>query len=111
MRTTAKYTHLELGEDVECLAGHYTPLKEVRLKYNDREVLYVVGSAVIDSSCCGTGTWGYVTVPGYLLNWQTGTNEAGLPESEVELIKDEKERHNIESIIQAEEGILQIAFW
>ncbi|MFC2060312.1 hypothetical protein ACFLTZ_04380, partial [Chloroflexota bacterium] len=58
-----KYTHLELDEDIICIAGYYTPLKEVRLQYNNREVLYVIGQAVVDSSCCGTGSWGYALVP------------------------------------------------
>ena len=48
---TIKYTHLELNENVNCVAGYYTPQKEVRLKYNDREVLYVIGQVVIDSAC------------------------------------------------------------
>ena len=49
-----RYTHLELGQTIEALAGYYTPLKEVRLKYRGREVLYVIGQMVVDASCCGT---------------------------------------------------------
>ena len=106
-----KYTHLELSKDVHTIAGYYTPLKEVRLKYNSREVLYVVGQAVIESSCCGTGSWGYVLVPGYLVNWQNKTNEAGLPVSEVEPISDGVSRNDIREIINELENIPQIQFW
>ena len=106
-----KYTHLELDKDVRCIAGFYTPRKEIRLKYGDREVLYVVGQAIIDSSCCGSGNWGYAIVPGYILNWQNSKNEAGLPVSEVEPISDEKARNNIRQIIQTNEAISQIEFW
>jgi len=106
-----KYTHLELNEDITCIAGFYTPQKEVRLKYNNREVLYVTGQAVIESSCCGTGNWGYVLVPGYIVNWQNERNDTGLPVSEVEPISDEASQNNIRKIIKEVENISQIEFW
>jgi len=109
--TTIKYTHLELDKNVTCVAGYYTPQKEVRLKYDDREVLYVVGRAVIESSCCGLGNWGYALVPGYIVSWQTRKNDAGLPVSEVEPISDEATKNNIRKIIKETENITQIEFW
>ena len=105
------YTHLPINEDVTCIAGYYIPLKEVRLKYNGREVLYVVGRAVIESSCCGIGCWGYVVVPGYITSWQNKTNEAGLPVSEVEPISDRTVRDNIRRIIEEAECVSQVDFW
>ena len=109
--TTIKYTHLELDKNVTCVAGYYTPQKEVRLKYDDREVLYVVGRAVIESSCCGLGNWGYALVPGYIVSWQTRKNDAGLPVSEVEPISDEATKNNIRKIIKETENITQIELW
>ena len=106
-----KYTHLELDKDVSSIAGYYTPQKEVRLKFNNREVLYVIGQAVIESSCCGVGSWGYALVPGYIVNWQNKRNEAGLPVSDVEPISDEGAQNNIRQIIQSNEVISQIEFW
>jgi len=106
-----EYTHLKLNEDVHSIAGYYTPEKEVRLKHNNREVLYVIGQAVIESSCCGVGNWGYALVPGYIISWQNRRNEAGLPVSEVELISDEGARNSIRQIIQTNEAISQIEFW
>ena len=106
-----EYTHLPINEDVTSIAGYYTPLKEVRLKYNDREVLYVVGQAVIESSCCGIGRWGYVLVPGYITSWQKRTNEAGLPVSEVEPVSDKIARDTISRNIKEVESISQVEFW
>ena len=106
-----KYTHLELNEDVNCMAGFYTPLKEVRLEYNHREVLYVIGRAVIESSCCGVGNWGYALVPGYMVSWQNEKNDDGLPKSEVEPISDEAAQNDIRKIIKEVENISQIEFW
>ena len=106
-----EYTHLPINEDVTTIAGYYTPRKEVRLKYNDKEVLYVVGQAVIESSCCGVGSWGYVLVPGYIINWQNKINEAGLPVSEVEPVSDKTVRDAISRIIKEVESISRVEFW
>ena len=110
--TSTKYTHLELGKEVVAgIAGYYTPQQEVRLKYNGREVFYVIGQAVVESSCCGPGSWTYALIPGYIINWQNAKNEAGLPVSEVEPISDEKARENIRQIIQTNEAASLISFW
>lgn len=106
-----EYTHLGLNEDVTCLAGYYTPLKEVRLQYQDRTVLYVLGRAAVEASCCGVGCWEYVLVPGYIVRWQSRVGDAGLPVSEVEPISDEAVRENIRQIIREAESVSQIEFW
>ena len=107
-----QYTHLKLNEDYPSgIAGYYTPEKEERLQYNGREVLYVTGRAVIESSCCGTGNWVYALVPGFIINWQNETSERGLPVSEVEPILDEEIRKNIRKTIQANEGAYPVGFW
>lgn len=108
---TLKYTHLGLNERIDCVAGHYTPQKEVRFRYDGREVLYVVGRAVIEASCCGLGNWGYALVPGYIVNWQAGSNDAGLPVSDVEPVSDEAVRDSIRQVIKDTENISQIEFW
>lgn len=107
----ADYTHLPLDEQIDSLAGFYTPLKEVRLKYNGREVLYTVGQAVVDASCCGFTNRAYVLVPGYIVKWQSKTNERGLPVSEVEPVTDEQAQDNIRKLIKEAEQITQIDFW
>ncbi|MFC2044912.1 hypothetical protein ACFLT8_06985 [Chloroflexota bacterium] len=109
-----KYTHLELNKDyLTGIAGYYTPQKEVRLKYNGREFLYVVGKAVIEAACCGSGSWPYVIVPGYITKWQNIKNEDGLLVSEVEPIPDEQAQGSVRRMIQTE-GVpssIAISFW
>ena len=115
--TVKKYTHLEIDKEVPAgISAYYVPQKEVRLKYNDREVLYVIGHAEIETACCcggscGPNSWKYSVVPGYLLKWQNEQSESGLPVSEVEPIADEKVRNNIRQIIQDNEGNPRIDFW
>ena len=116
--TSIKYTHLELGQDVEIgIAGYYTPEREVRLEYNGREVLYVVGRAVVESPCaradgiCTAGNWIYAIVPGYIVNWQNSKDEAGLPVSEVAPISDEAVQTDLRHIIETKEAASIIGFW
>ena len=108
---TIKYVHQELDQDVYFPAGCYTPHKEVRLKQNSREVLYVVGHVNVEASCCGCANWGYAVVPGYIVNWQNERNEAGFPVSEVESISDEAVRKEIRETIQETENIYAVEFW
>jgi len=105
------YTHLELDRDIAAPAGYYTPRKEVRLKFNGREVLYIVNQAVIDSSCCGTADFASALVPGYIVKWRSATDSNGAPLSEVEPIEDEPTRDLVRKIIRESENITQVEFW
>ena len=106
-----KYTHLELNKDIPAPSGYYTPNKEVRVKYNGREVLYILSQAVIDSSCCGVGEFNSALVPGFVVKWWAETNKEGLKVSEVEPIADEKARDAIRKIIKDTEHITRTEFW
>ena len=105
------YTHEELNRDVRFIAGYYRPEEEKRLNYREREVLYVIGHAEIDNSCCGVGGCRYALIPGYITAWKNRTDEAGSPISEVEPIADEDSRAEIAGILQEREIITQIDFW
>ena len=107
----SEYVHLEIDKEVETFAGFYAPRKEVRLKHNGREVLYVIGQSVVEASCCGTGSFGYAIVPGYLLDWKSKRSESGLPVSEVEPLSDEGVKRDMARLIQENEGITNIDFW
>lgn len=108
----SKYTHLKLNEDYATgIAGYYTPQEEVKLEYNGREVLHVIGRAVIEASCCGVGSWTYNTIPGYIVDWQNSKNEDGLAVSEVEPITDETARANIRRLITTSDPDTLIGFW
>ena len=106
-----QYTHLELNREIEAHAGHYTPLKEVRLEYAGREVLYAVGHLIIDSSCCGTADYNYALVPGYILKWQVRKNKDNLPVTEVTPVDDTTVREEISKRIHECENVAQIEFW
>ncbi len=120
MRTPAEtrkmvleYVHQPLGEEVTALAGYYAIAKELRLQHEKREVLCLIGICQVESSCCGSRSFYYSIVPGYLVSWKGRENEAGLPVSEVEPISDEAVKRSIAATIEETEAVFKphIEFW
>ena len=107
------YVHLELGREIESISGTYTPLKESTLKLNGRDILYAVGTAVVDTACCGSGSLVYATVPGYVVNWKGREDESGLSVSQVEPIEDETIKREIAQALKEAESINNhnVNFW
>jgi hypothetical protein len=90
-----EYTHPELGEEIRSISGYYAPNEEQVLPYHGREVLLVLGFACVDSSCCGTGSWSYVQVPGFLVK-KRAPGGAGQPAvSVVDTIEDKAVRDEL----------------
>jgi len=108
---STEYTHQELNTDIQSISGTYTPLKELRLKQNGREVLCVIGQAVVDTACCGSGNFMYATVPGYIEAWKAKTSESGLAVSRVEPIEDEAVRREVAKSLKDTEQVFNINFW
>ena len=109
-KTSQPFVHEPLNVDVDAIAGHYTFTKEVRLPWEGRELLYLVGYAIIDTSCCGVGGCGYALVPGFVQSWHSGTDDRGLPISQVEPIRDAAVRRGMERHIEREEHVPQVQF-
>jgi hypothetical protein len=105
-----EYTHA-LHTEVLSISGSYELQKEERRVYDGREFLYAIGNAIVDTSCCGYGSWQYAVVPGFLVSWKSRKNEAGHPVSDVELISDEKTRQAISKVLQAVESVSRVQFW
>ncbi len=72
-----EYIHCELNQQVRSISGYYCITKEVRLPYRGGEILYLVGAAVVDSSClswdgyippayCGAAAVGILSIDQYL---------------------------------------------
>lgn len=90
-----RYTHQEPDTEVFSIAGHYKIIEEGKMTFGKREFLYVMGGAVVDCSCCGSGGCQFVQVPGYILSWKAQTGSNGLAISEVEPIIDPGEQEEI----------------
>jgi hypothetical protein len=106
------YLHRPLGEQVEAIGGSYRLDREVRLPLEDRneELFYLVGYALFDTTCCGTGGCGYAHVQGYLRRWKAHTSSDGVPMTEVELITDEAAQAELRQLIISREKVQQVNF-
>lgn len=108
-----EYTHQEIGEEVQARAGCYAVTDELRLKYDGREILCIIGYCNIDASCCGNRSFRYALVPGYIVNWKGKKNKEGRPISEVEPIADEKAKQHVITTLRDTQTIFRqnIEFW
>jgi hypothetical protein len=104
------FVHPELGREVTAIGGHYVFGKEIRLPYKDREILYFVGYAVLDSTCCGVGGTAYVLVAGYIRQWKYRKNHNDYPISQVVPIHSPSDRKQIRNFIQKKEMVYQVTF-
>ncbi len=104
------YVHQELNQQVTAIGGHYLLVKEARLPFHGREVLYLVGHAAFDTTCCGTGGCAYALVPGFIVRWRSGTNEDGLAVSAVQPIDQSDLQEQIRRRLERQEQVHQVIF-
>jgi hypothetical protein len=104
------HIHPVLNEEIRTISGHYILSRENRLPYEDRQILYFIGCAVVDSSCCGTGGCAYALVPGYIRQWKYKLNAGNLAVTQVEPIRDEADRQALRQLIKEKEGVQQVNF-
>lgn len=104
------FIHPELGQEITAIGGHYVFNSEQRLRFDGRQVLYLVGYAVVDTSCCGVGGCAYAMVPGYVRAWKYKKNESNEPVSQIEPVSDADDQVAISQLIQKKEGVQQVTF-
>ena len=104
------FVHYDLNEEIRAIGGGYTLIKEDRFPLNNREVLFVIGHAVFDTSCCGSGGCGYAIVPGFVKTWQYEKNASGRFVSRVEPIRDMDLQERIRTLIRKKEMVQEVRF-
>ncbi|MDD5223020.1 MAG: hypothetical protein PHE84_03445 [bacterium] len=105
-----EYVHGEIGEEIRFISGYYIIQEERRMKYNGRELLVVIGHAIVDNSCCGRTGCRYALVPGYIVNWKSRKNDKGIDVTDVDQIKDVSEQKKIAKDLQSKETLQQVNF-
>jgi hypothetical protein len=103
-----EYAHPPLGEAVEAVGGYYIFTREVVLDHPSGPVLYHVGCAVTDRSCCGLSGCGYAVVAGRILA-QQAMPEGPMRVSTVEPVPEEW-HEEISRAICDREGVSQVHF-
>jgi hypothetical protein len=110
-RRMAQHVHQVLEEEIRSIAGYYTVLEEGVLECKDRDLLYLVQMAAIETSCCGRGGMGFILVPGYINALKTRQNDDGLWISDVDRVDDEEDRREITRLLLARHpGFQQVNF-
>ena len=104
------FVHPRLGREVTAIGGHYVFGKEIRLPYNGRDLLYFVGYAVLDSTCCGVGGCAYVLVPGFIRQWKYKKNQDDCFISKMDPIQDFAMQKDVRKLIQKKEMVFQVTF-
>lgn len=110
MHGVMEYIHQDLNQEIRAIGGHYVLVKEARLPYHGREVLYLVGHAAFDTSCCGPGGCAYALVPGFVANWHSDQTEEGLFISQFEPIENADIQNDIRRLIERLEIVQQVNF-
>jgi len=94
-----EFVHPELNKKTEFFGGSYLFIEEGTISFQGKEVLYLLGTAGVESSCCGTGGCAFIKVPGYVLSWKKGRNDFGHPVSVVERINSPESQKGIKRIL------------
>ena len=104
-----RHTH-EVGVTIRFISGEYEIEKEGMIEIDGRQVLYSIGNAMVDSSCCGKWGCRYALVHGYVRNHKFEQNATGLFISEVEPITSEDTQEIIKMLLYNEEAVHQVQF-
>jgi hypothetical protein len=83
---------------------------EVRLPFEGKEILYLVGYGIFDTSCCGARGCRYVLVKGVVAQWKAGKNDEGKAVTLLAPIKDQTLQLRVRDLIRKKEFIQQIQF-
>ena len=105
-----EFIHLELGQEVVAVGGYYELIREARLPLGQRDVLYLVGHAAFETSCCGVGGCAYALVPGFVVRWKDRTDEEGHAVSLVERVRDKAVQQEVRRHISSIEIVHQVVF-
>jgi len=105
-----EYVHVPPGQEIAGIGGRYSVARELRLPHGGRELLVVIGTAVVDNSCCGVGGVAFATVPGFITGWRVGTTAAGEAVSEVEPVTDAAVKAAVTAEIKRTMSYCQVNF-
>jgi len=105
-----EFIHHEINEEIKSISGQYAITKEARLPFNGKQILYITGYGLFDTSCCGSGGCGYAVVGGFIKDWKVKKDKDGRYISRVESIKDDDLQKKIRAVIAKIEMVQEIRF-
>jgi hypothetical protein len=98
-----------MGEEVEAIGGRYLFVRRGVLRYASRRVLYLVGCAVADRSCCGCAGCSFALVAGFMCGAGNAPGPGGRAARVVECIPEEM-HVDMARILMSVEPVGQVQF-
>lgn len=95
----AAYVPDDFGNEIAAPSGYYQPIEEQLLDYNGRRLLCVLGTACIEASCCGMGSWAYLRVEGYVVGDVSSRGQGDGAPLEIDTVEDEGEKAAIRELL------------
>jgi hypothetical protein len=105
-----EYLHITPGGETTANPWPCRVAAEARIACGGREILCVVSAATVGSACVGTGTLGYLYVPGFIVAWRARNDDAGRPVSFVEPVDSDADRAMVRKILADMYPGLQVCF-
>lgn len=106
----AEYVHQELNREIAAIGGYYVLVKESWIPFQGRAILYLIGHAAFETTCCGTGGCAYALVPGFVEEWKKRANQEGLAISQIEPITDSHTQQRVRRTLMDIEPVHQVLF-
>jgi hypothetical protein len=108
--TSARYVPEDLGCEVAAPSGYYQPLEEAFLGLSGKRLLYILGTACIDASCCGTSSWQYLRVEGFVVENDSPQSKGDADYVEVDTIEDDADKAAIRELLLGKHPGARIEF-
>lgn len=105
-----EYVHEPLDEPVVAIGGNYRFVEEKRLFFQGEEILYLIGVANMDTSCCCAGGCGYALVKGAVNAWKYRETADGYAISRIDRVTDPATQNRISQRIRSVEILQQVLF-
>jgi hypothetical protein len=95
-----EYIHALPGTEIMYSSGSYIVKAEGRLKYENREMLYIEGMTIVGSACCGAIECRIIHIPGLIVSWRHKVDKnSGNSISEVEPVMDTSTREDMMQLL------------
>jgi hypothetical protein len=94
-----QYVHFPLNEEIRAIGGYYKVLEEGVLDFEGKKVLFALKGAHVETSCCGAGGMGFISIPGFVVSYKSSTNDNGFPVSEVKRIRDRETQKKLKALV------------
>jgi hypothetical protein len=104
------YSRGDFGTEVQAVWGYYQPMEAAVLEFAGKLLLYTLGSACIEASCCGKGSWNYVRVEGYVAKGGPEWTLGGSEPVEIDTIEDTQEQAAIAKLLAEKHPGVRVEF-